>query len=163
MDIKINKVKAKNNYILYCEFNNGIEKIYDVKPLMDKYKSFEELNNIELFNKVKVDIGGYGISWNEKLDIAAEELWDNGKDMYITPDILKVEILENYEIKIIFDTKETKIYDMKNLINKYKIYEKLKDKKYFEKVKIRGETIEWENGEDVCPEELYYNSKEIKI
>ena len=28
MDNKINKVIAKKNYILYCKFNNGIEKIY---------------------------------------------------------------------------------------------------------------------------------------
>lgn len=82
--------------------------------------------------------------------------------MNITPDILKVEVLEDYLLKIIFVTKEEKIYDMKYLINSYKIYEKLKNKEYFENVIIRGDTIEWANGEDVCPEELYYNSKPIK-
>ena len=82
-------------------------------------------------------------------------------EKYITPDILSVRALDNYLIEIIFDTEEIKIYDMKELIGKYKIYNKLKDKKYFKNVKPRGETIEWENGEDVCPEELYYNSKLI--
>lgn len=82
--------------------------------------------------------------------------------MYITPDILKVEVLEDYLLKLIFKTKEEKIYDMKNLINSYKFYEKLRNKEYFKNVIIRGDTIEWANGEDVCPEELYYNSKPIE-
>lgn len=80
---------------------------------------------------------------------------------YITPDIIRVEALDNYLIKILFETKEEKIYDMKPLMEK-KFYNKLKRKEYFKKVKPRGETIEWENGEDVCPEDLYYNSKLIK-
>ena len=29
------------------------------------------------FNKVKVDEGGYGISWNENIDISCNELWFN--------------------------------------------------------------------------------------
>ena len=81
---------------------------------------------------------------------------------YITPDILKVEALEDYSIKILFETKEEKIYDMKKLIKEEPFYKKLKSMEYFKKVKPRGETIEWENGEDVCPEDLYYNSKLIK-
>lgn len=83
-------------------------------------------------------------------------------DGYITPDILKVEALDNYSLKILFDTKEEKIYDMKETIEKKPIYKKLKDIKYFKKVKPRGETVEWENGEDISPEDLYYNSKLIK-
>ena len=47
--------------------------------------------------------------------------------MYITPDILKVEVLEDYLLKLIFKTKEEKIYDMKDLINSYKFYEKLRN------------------------------------
>ena len=39
-----------------------------------------------------------------------------------------------------------------------KFYEKLKDKKYFKNVRVAGNTIEWENGEDVAPENLYYDS-----
>ena len=67
---------------------------------------------------------------------------------YITPDIIRVEALDNYLIKILFETKEEKIYDMKPLMEK-KFYNKLKRKEYFKKVKPRGETIEWENGEDL--------------
>ena len=162
MNVKIVDVEIKENFILYCKFNNGKNKIYDVKPIIKDYKNFNELEDEKLFNKVKIDSGGYGISWNENIDLAVEELWENGKEVYVTPDILQVEVLEDYLLKLIFKTKEEKIYDMKNLINSYKIYEKLKNKEYFKKVTIRGETIEWANGEDVCPEELYYNSKPIE-
>ena len=37
---------------------------------------------------------------------------------------------------------------MKDLINSYKFYEKLRNKEYFKNVIIRGDTIEWANGED---------------
>lgn len=83
-------------------------------------------------------------------------------EKYITPDILKVKTLDNYMLEILFTTNEKKIYNMKELIERNLIYKNLKDVEYFKKVKPRGETVEWENGEDVCPEELYYNSKPSK-
>ncbi len=83
-------------------------------------------------------------------------------DKYITPDVIKVKALDNYILEVTFATKEIKIFDMKNLINNIEFYKKLKNKDYFKKVKPYNETVIWENGEDVCPEELYYNSIEIK-
>lgn len=81
---------------------------------------------------------------------------------YITPDIVKAEILDNYLIRLTFKNKEVRIYDMKILIKENNIYKNLLDKEYFKDIKIRRDTIKWKNGEDVCPEELYYNSKSIK-
>lgn len=81
---------------------------------------------------------------------------------YETPDIIGVKALDNYLIYLKYETNEEKVYDMKKLINENKFYDKLKDKKYFEKLKIRGDSIEWENGEDVAPENLYYESIELK-
>ncbi len=83
------------------------------------------------------------------------------KNNYETPDILGVKALDNYLIYLKFKTNEEKIYDMKELINENKFYNKLKDKDYFKDVKIRGDSIEWENGEDVAPENLYYDSINI--
>ena len=80
------------------------------------------------------------------------------KEWYIVPDILEVKALDNYKLYLKFENGEEKIYDMNKLINKYKIYERLKDKEYFKNVKTRRDTIEWENNEDVAPEELYHNS-----
>lgn len=78
--IKIEQVYPKNNYILLCKFENGQEKIYDMKTLMDKYSIFKKLkDNTKLFNQVIVDNGGYGISWNDEIDLAVEELYYNSK------------------------------------------------------------------------------------
>jgi len=77
---------------------------------------------------------------------------------YITPDIIEAKALEDYRIYLKFDTNEEKIYDMKEMIKKYKMYCKLNDKKYFANIKVRRDTIEWANGEDVAPEYLYHDS-----
>ena len=77
---------------------------------------------------------------------------------YETPDIIAVKALNNYLIYLKYETNEEKIYNMEKLINENKFYNKLKDKTYFKNVKSRGDSVEWENGEDVAPENLYYNS-----
>jgi len=75
---KVKKVKALEDYILEAEFIDGTVKLYDVKKIMNKWKVFEILKDIELFKKVKVDQGGYGISWNEDIDLACNEIWEHG-------------------------------------------------------------------------------------
>jgi len=45
---------------------------------MEKWDSFRDLKNDILFQLVKVDVGGYGLVWNEYIDLACEELWENG-------------------------------------------------------------------------------------
>ncbi len=82
--------------------------------------------------------------------------------MELTPDIVEVKALEQYQIYLKFSNGEEKIYDMKENIEKFKYFNKLKNSKYFEKVKPRGDTVEWENGEDVAPENLYYESIPVK-
>ena len=78
---KIKKVYPTDNYILICEFESGIKKKYDIKPLVKKYAIFKKLvTNKELFSQVIVDVGGYGISWDNEIDLAAEEIWENGED-----------------------------------------------------------------------------------
>ncbi len=79
----------------------------------------------------------------------------------ITPNIKDVKVLENYELLLIYENGEERLYDMKPNLQ-YECFEKLKDYKIFEKVHACGETIEWETGEDVCPEDMYFNSKKLK-
>ena len=78
------------------------------------------------------------------------------------PDIIEAKALEQYLIYLKFSNGEEKIYDMKETIEKIDYFKNLKNRKYFENVKPRGDTIEWENGEDVAPENLYYNSIPIQ-
>ena len=76
---KIKNVFALPEYKLSVQFSEGITKIYDVKPLFEKIPSFAELKNNEAeFAYVTVDVGGYGIVWNDDLDLSCDELWENG-------------------------------------------------------------------------------------
>ena len=34
-----------------------------------------------IFNSVIVDQGGYGIVWNDNIDISCDELWTNGEEV----------------------------------------------------------------------------------
>lgn len=76
---KIKNVSALPEYKLSVQFSEGVTKIYDVKPLFEKIPLFDELKNDQAeFTCVSVDIGGYGIVWNDDLDLSCDELWENG-------------------------------------------------------------------------------------
>lgn len=79
MFCKVKEVKPLENYKLLVIFVNGEVKEYDVKPLFDKWESFKDLIYINgLFQKVKVDTDGYGVSWNDEIDLSCNELYYNG-------------------------------------------------------------------------------------
>lgn len=76
---KIKSVKPLDNLKLSAVFQDGTEKEYNVRALGAVFPQFKELEtNPELFAGVKVDVGGYGISWNDELDLAADEIWECG-------------------------------------------------------------------------------------
>ena len=74
----IKSVKVLKDMVLEVVFNNGTNKKYDMKILIKKHEVFKALEDKELFNKVRVDIGGYGIIWNDEIDLSSEEIWANG-------------------------------------------------------------------------------------
>lgn len=77
---KVRAVDALPEYRLSIQFAEGVTKIYDVKPLFAKWTSFKALENApELFSGVEVDVGGYGIIWNDDLDLSCDELYENGE------------------------------------------------------------------------------------
>jgi len=77
---KVKAVTALPNYRLSVQFAEGVTKIYDVKPLFEKWELFKALENApELFSSVEVDAGGYGIIWNDELDLSCDELFENGE------------------------------------------------------------------------------------
>ena len=76
---KVKAVSALPDYFLSVQFAEGVTKRYDVKPLFDRWKAFSELEKSpELFSCVKVDAGGYGVAWNDDLDLSCDELYENG-------------------------------------------------------------------------------------
>ena len=76
---KIKSVKPTDNFILDVTFINMEKKSYDLKPLIESEPAFISLTkDINKYNKVQVDPGGYGISWDDDLDLSSEEIWYNG-------------------------------------------------------------------------------------
>lgn len=79
---KVMSVKALLDLMLYVGFENSIYKRYDVRPLLEKWAPFRAfINTPRLFEQVRVDVGGYGVSWNDDLDLSSEELWENGEEV----------------------------------------------------------------------------------
>lgn len=60
---------------LICMFQDNTVRKIDLEKLINKYKDVSYiLKNKELFNSVKVDIGGYGIVFNDSIEISASDL-----------------------------------------------------------------------------------------
>lgn len=78
----------------------------------------------------------------------------------IPPRIKSINALDNFCLKIIYVNGEQRLYDMKKNL-KYDFYKKLNKINYFKLGKSVETTIEWPDGEDIDPSELYSNS--IKI
>ena len=76
-------------------------------------------------------------------------------------EIINVEVLPNYELLLTFDNKVRKVKDMKPYLEQG-VFKKLKEKAFFNKVKIEYGTISWDDDIDMCADSLYETSKEIK-
>lgn len=78
---KVKSVTSLPEFFLLVEFEDGSRKIYDTKPLFSKWHAFQALKNTKgLFEQVRVDTGGYGVIWNDNLDLACDELYHNGSE-----------------------------------------------------------------------------------
>jgi hypothetical protein len=75
---RISKVKPLPLKHLEVIFTNSITKVYDCNPLLSRAE-FSLLGNDAFFKAVQVDAGGYGISWNDDIDLSEHEVWTNGR------------------------------------------------------------------------------------
>ena len=80
-------------------------------------------------------------------------------NIMLRPEAVNVLALDDSRIFVEFDTGERKIMDVKPYI-KGKWYGMLSDSSYFRTV--RRYTVEWKDGQDLCPDELYYCSTPIQ-
>lgn len=117
---KIKSVKPLDSFVISVIFQNGVEKMYDIKKMYDifpQFRLFETTNG--LFEHVKVDVGGYGISWNDELDLSAEELWEEGTDTGIRHEVDIYTLLAENLMK----AREQKGMTQKELSDATKIYQ----------------------------------------
>lgn len=69
----------------------------------------------------------------------------------------EVKPLEDYKLLITFENNEKRIKDMKPYLEKG-VFSKLKDKEFFNKVKIAYGTITWDDELDLCADSIYKSS-----
>ena len=73
---KIKSIKVSSeDYSIIVLFDNGVKKNIDFKGKINE-ELYSDLKNKLLFEQAKVDAGGYGISWNDDIDISEYELWN---------------------------------------------------------------------------------------
>ncbi|MCL2158838.1 MAG: DUF2442 domain-containing protein [Oscillospiraceae bacterium] len=73
------------------------------------------------------------------------------------PKAIEVTPQPDYHLLVVFSNKEKRQFDVKPYL-KFKPFNELKNKTLFDTVKIAGLSVEWLHGQDICPDELYYNS-----
>lgn len=96
MFAKITSVATLPNYVLLVSFATGEYKQFDLKPLINKYQPFKTLTQVEgLYEQVKIDVGGYGLVWNDDLDISADGIYEKGVSCEPVSDV------ETYRRKIV--------------------------------------------------------------
>ncbi len=72
MTPKIINVKAKPKYKLQVKFKGKSDRLFDVKPLLNK-GVFKELRNNNYFKKVRLVWGG--VEWPHQQDLSADTLY----------------------------------------------------------------------------------------
>ena len=74
---KVISAKVIGDRTLLIEFSDREFKQYDISNLLDK-PMFAPLKNPSFFKNFRIEAGGYGLVWNEDIDISEYELWKNG-------------------------------------------------------------------------------------
>ena len=76
----IKNISLNENFILTAEFQNGDVKELDLKEYFLNYPVFKKLSeDPSIYYGASVAPGGCGIIFNDEIDIAAEEIFANGK------------------------------------------------------------------------------------
>ena len=65
---------------------------------------------------------------------------------------------DDYFLIIDFEDGSKKRFDMKPIINRGGVFEKLKNKDYFNKAHVERDTVSWDDVLDIAPESLYERS-----
>jgi len=75
---KIRSVKPRHDKTLLVTFKNGGQKVNDCTPLLQN-EAFRPLQDEAVFRCAHVDTHGYGVVWNDNIDLAESEIWLNGR------------------------------------------------------------------------------------
>jgi len=77
---RISSVTPLEGRRLLVTFVNNVQKVYDCQRILNLDR-FQLLKHEAFFKAVTVDRGGYGVSWNDEMDLSKYELWSNGVEV----------------------------------------------------------------------------------
>ena len=77
--------------------------------------------------------------------------------MYVRPRAVNVLPLDDYQLLVTFGNNERKVFSVKPYLN-LNPFQELKNIEVFNAVRIGGLSVEWPTGQDICPDELYFES-----
>ena len=80
----------------------------------------------------------------------------------MNPRVKEVKPNSDYKLEILFTNREEKIFDMKPYLN-IGVFKELKDENLFNTVKPFLGSIQWKNGQDLCPDTLYLDGEKIDL
>ena len=93
--VKVISVTPLTNMRLLVIFDNHVVKLFDVRSIIADYPEYSDLENEDLFSLVKVEPGGYGVSWTSELDASEGELWENGVELPISAEDIAMFVHRN--------------------------------------------------------------------
>jgi hypothetical protein len=78
----------------------------------------------------------------------------------MNPRVIKVTALQNYQLELVFNNNEIKVFDASLYLDKG-IFTELKNYEFFKKVRVFMGSVAWPSGQDFCPDTLYEQSTKI--
>ena len=74
---KVDAVQPLSGRRLRVHFSNGQSSVYDCTSLLAD-SAFRLLANEAFFQNVRADPHGFGVVWNDEVDLSESELWLHG-------------------------------------------------------------------------------------
>jgi len=75
---RIRSVKPRPGKTLLVTFESGDRRVYDCTPLL-RTEAFRPLQDEAIFRCAHADAYGFGVIWNDDIDLAESEVWINGR------------------------------------------------------------------------------------
>ncbi|MDR1831725.1 MAG: DUF2442 domain-containing protein [Fusobacteriaceae bacterium] len=80
----------------------------------------------------------------------------------LQPKILSASPLDQFRLYLVYENGENRIFDVSPYISG-EWFGRLADRQYFKTAHLNGVTVEWADGQDIAPHELYELSKLVEV
>lgn len=80
----------------------------------------------------------------------------------MNPDVIDVEPMEDYRLRLVFEGGEIRIFDLKPYLE-FGIFSELKRREYFKSAFVEFGSVEWPGGQGLSFDTLYEKSIPVKL